>query len=55
MTSQGNPNPGTFLPPAPDGPSENPRFFGTFGGVFTPTLLTILGVINLWISPREGS
>ncbi len=31
----------TVPAPAP----EPPRLFGTFAGVFTPTLLTILGVI----------
>lgn len=31
--------------------AEEPKKFGTFGGVFTPTLLTILGVIMFL---REG-
>jgi amino acid transporter len=36
------------MPPAtfPSSPTaEPPRRFGTFGGVFTPSILTILGVI----------
>ena len=33
------------VPPETTGHVPGPRKFGTFGGVFTPTLLTILGVI----------
>lgn len=45
---------GTLVPPTMDSapppdpaspPAERPGRFGTFAGVFTPTLLTILGVI----------
>ncbi len=43
--------------PAPDGP-ETPRQFGAFAGVFTPTLLTILGVIMYlrlpWVVGNAG-
>ena len=38
--------------------TERPRRFGTFGGVFTPTLLTILGVIMYlrigWVMGNAG-
>lgn len=40
------------------GPDDAPRLFGTFGGVFTPTLLTILGVIMYlrlpWVVGNAG-
>ena len=38
--------------------SQEPKTFGTFGGVFTPTLLTILGVIMYlrlgWVVGNAG-
>jgi len=41
-----------------DNPSEKIKKFGTFGGVFTPTLLTILGVIMYlrlgWVVGNAG-
>jgi solute carrier family 12 (sodium/potassium/chloride transporter), member 2 len=40
----GGPPPGSHGPMEPSDPPARPRL-GTFGGVFTPTLLTILGVI----------
>ncbi len=40
-----------FLAPGKDGLAPERKKFGTFGGVFTPTLLTILGVIMYL---REG-
>ena len=48
-------------PPGPRSPAANPdapRTFGTFAGVFTPTLLTILGVIMYlrlpWVVGNAG-
>ncbi|NNM32399.1 MAG: sodium transporter, partial [Gemmatimonadetes bacterium] len=45
------------VPPLPGFPSE-PRTFGTFAGVFAPTLLTILGVIMYlrlpWVVGNAG-
>ena len=41
----------SLQPPQEGAPSEDRKLFGTFGGVFTPTLLTILGVIMYL---REG-
>ncbi len=35
----------------PDGATPMPKKFGTFGGVFTPSLLTILGVIMFLLFP----
>ena len=52
-----------FRNPKPEGgnrekPSKGPIKFGTFGGVFTPTLLTILGVIMYlrlgWVVGNAG-
>ena len=41
-----------------DTPAASPRQYGTFGGVFTPTLLTILGVIMYlrlpWVVGNAG-
>jgi len=43
---------------APEAGVEGPKLFGTFGGVFTPTLLTILGVIMYlrlpWVVGNAG-
>ena len=41
----------SLQPPQDGTPSSDRKLFGTFGGVFTPTLLTILGVIMFL---REG-
>ncbi|WP_017661009.1 hypothetical protein [Baaleninema simplex] len=46
-------------PPQPDpDPSESPSGLGTFGGVFTPSILTILGVIMYlrfgWVVANVG-
>ena len=41
-----------------DAQANAPKKFGTFGGVFTPTLLTILGVIMYlrlgWVVGNAG-
>ena len=46
------------VPPEATGHVPGPRKFGTFAGVFTPTLLTILGVIMYlrtgWVVGNAG-
>ena len=47
-----------FASPTATGDAPERKLFGTFGGVFTPTLLTILGVIMFlregWVMGNAG-
>ncbi|MGF1539353.1 MAG: Na-K-Cl cotransporter [Pleurocapsa sp.] len=47
-----------IIPPSSDSSSINPNGLGTFGGVFTPSILTILGVIMYlrfgWVVGNAG-
>ena len=57
-TAEGPPDDGGALDPPGGGTATDPKLFGTFAGVFTPTLLTILGVIMYlrlgWVVGNAG-